>query len=533
MTNPTSPVADSGNEKRRLSFPRLLRTKPEWRTCTLWAGLLMVFLLGFGIRLYGLKNPPLDFNAVVQLRSALIARSVYYQLDASADPSLRQQAISLGALEPYEPSILESLVGFTDWVIGSEAIWVSRIYTALFWSIGGIALFALARRTASFTASLLGLAFYFFLPFGVLASRSFQPDPGMVMWILLSAYAFYRWGESFDESPKMRWRWTLIAGVLGGIAILVKAVAGFFIMGMFAGVVLSRVGIKSLFKMPFPWVTGFLALIPSLIYYILSHGTNSGSYFTFWTVSFAHMLLTSKFYSSWLGMVHSLMSLTTIMAALLGVFLARKSLKPLLIGLWIGYGLFGLCWPYQYTTHDYYHITLIAIVALSVIPLLDIVMRGLGEVHHVWRLAAIGMFLFASGYSLWVARSEILVGNNPNDPIAWKKVGDAIPANSTFIALTGDYGYRLMYYGWRQPNVIWPGSDTLDMQSEHGNDALDYATYFSSVTEGMDYFLVTGMSGLNAQPELKAILFDDYSIYQQTDDYILFDLNQPIQSTTP
>src|SRR5450756_1231333 len=38
--------------------------------------LALVFLLGFGIRLYGLKNPPLDFNAVVQLRSALIARGI-------------------------------------------------------------------------------------------------------------------------------------------------------------------------------------------------------------------------------------------------------------------------------------------------------------------------------------------------------------------------------------------------------------------------------------------------------------------------
>jgi len=492
--------------------------------------LALVFLLGFGIRLYGLKNPPLDFNAVVQLRSALIARGIYYRLDTSADPVLRQQAIGLGTLDPLEPSILESIVGFTDWVVGAENLWVSRIYTALFWVVGGIALFALARRMASFSASLLGVAFYLFLPFGVVASRSFQPDPGMVMWILLSAYAFYRWSEALDGPRRQAWTWCLLAGVLGGIAILVKVVAGFFIMGMLAGVVLYRVGLRRLFKLPYPWVTAFLTLAPSFFYYIFTHGSNSASYFTFWTLSFAHMLLTSKFYSSWLGMVNSLMGLTTFMAALIGVLLARKTVKPLLIGLWAGYGLFGLAWPYQYSTHDYYHLPLVALVGLSIVPLLDIVLRGLKETHVIWRVAAAAIFVFASGYSLWVARSQIYVGNNPSDPIAWRGVGEAIPPNSSFVALTGDYGYRLMYYGWRAPNAYWPGQDTLDMQQVHGNSPLDYPSYFASMSNGKDYFLVTAFSALDQQPQLKSILYEHYPIYKQGDGYILFDLKHPLSS---
>ncbi len=328
-------------------------------------------------------------------------------MDTSADPTLRQQAISLGTLEPLEPSILESMVGFTDWVAGAERPWVSRIYTALFWLVGGLALFALARRMASFWASLLGLAFYLFLPFGVVASRSFQPDPGMVMCILLSAYAFYRWSEALDGPPRQAWTWCLLAGVLGGIAILVKVVAGFFIMGMLAGVVLSRVGLRRLFKQPTPWVTALLTLAPSFAYYIATHGANSASYFTFWTLSFAHLLLTSKFYSSWLGMVDSLMGLTVVMAALIGVLLARKPVKPLLIGLWAGYGLFGLAWPYQYTTHDYYHLPLVGLVGLSLVPLLDVVLGALKDTHRAWRVAAAAILVFAGGYSLWVARSQI------------------------------------------------------------------------------------------------------------------------------
>ena len=122
---------------------------------------VITLLLGLGIRLYDLTAPPLDFNAVVQLRSAMIARGIYYQLDTSADPNTRQTAIAIGKLEPLEPSILEGIVGFTYYVVGGEHVWISRLYTTLFWLIGGLALFALARRMASFPAALLGLGSFF------------------------------------------------------------------------------------------------------------------------------------------------------------------------------------------------------------------------------------------------------------------------------------------------------------------------------------------------------------------------------------
>ena len=83
--------------------------------------------MGLGIRLYDLKDLPLDFHAVRQLRSALIARSVYYQINSKIDPALRQEALDTSNLEIYEPPILEEIVGLTYQVIGSEQLWISRI----------------------------------------------------------------------------------------------------------------------------------------------------------------------------------------------------------------------------------------------------------------------------------------------------------------------------------------------------------------------------------------------------------------------
>ena len=127
-------------------------------------------------------------------------------------------------------------------VIGSEQLWISRIFSSLFWLIGGMALFSLARKHTSFWAAMVGLAFYLCLPFSIIASRSFQPDPWMVMWILLTAWSADRWADN------PTWKWTILTGILGGITIFIKVMAGFFIGGFLVLVVLAQYGLPRLFR---------------------------------------------------------------------------------------------------------------------------------------------------------------------------------------------------------------------------------------------------------------------------------------------
>ncbi len=90
----------------------------RWLEIALVAALL---LLGLGLRLVNLTNPPLDFQPTRQLRAAIIARGMYYQSMPNADPQLRQKAIDIwSTMEPYEPPILERIVALTYRVIGSE-----------------------------------------------------------------------------------------------------------------------------------------------------------------------------------------------------------------------------------------------------------------------------------------------------------------------------------------------------------------------------------------------------------------------------
>jgi hypothetical protein len=146
--------------------------------------LIVLFVAATVIRLYDLTDLPLDFHPTRQLFSALKARGMYYQSLTNAPEEQRQFAIQQGKLRAtIEPEIIEKLTVFT-WKFTGEELWVARIYSSLFWLIGGIFIYLLARNLFSKDAALFATAFYLILPYGVLASRSFQPDPLMVALIV-------------------------------------------------------------------------------------------------------------------------------------------------------------------------------------------------------------------------------------------------------------------------------------------------------------------------------------------------------------
>lgn len=487
------------------------------------AVLLLVLLFGLIIRLYDLKDPPLDFHPTRQLRSAIIARGIYYQISPQADPDLRERALSTAAsLENYEPPVFEGLVGLTYRLLGREVLWISRVFAAAFWLIGGWALFSLARRFASFYAALAGLMFYLFLPFSVIAGRSFQPDPLMVMGIILSMLFAYRWVEGG------RWKWALITGLCAGLTVLVKVMALFPIAAMLVGLTLAVFGLKKTLRSGQTWVVIALLALPSLLYYVIGLGDRSSAFLSFWTVSLSRMVLTTQFYSDWLGMIHGLMGLTNIFLAVVGVVLAVQPARAMLAGAWAGYGLYGLVFPYQMTTHEYYHLMLVPLVALALVPAAGALIEQLSARPWYWRALVTGLFVFASAYSLWSARSVLYVANYQNEPISWQRMGEALPKNGRIIALTSEYGNRLKYYGWHNISAYWPFGADLRLSALAGGSPVDTPTYFAEVTNQMDYFLVTAFSELDAQPELKALLAGHYAVAVEGDGFVLYDLHHPL-----
>ena len=540
-------MAGSGSESRQQQAPGslsrgLIQHRLSWWE---WAALAVLLLVGLGLRLNDLTDQPLDFHSTRQLRSAIIARGMYFRdflIDGRGDidPAEREQAMTAwNSMERYEPPILESLVAVSYRLAGGEYLWIARVYSSLFWMVGGLALYTLARRFASGSyrpgsdrpggAALFALGFYLILPWGVVASRSFQPDPFMVMWILLAALAIERWMAAGGHS----WGWTLAAGALSGVAVLVKAMAFYPVVGMLAGAYLwlwwsdSRPLAFERLRQGQTWVLPALAGIIPAVYY-LGLGAGASEYTSFWIFSFLPLLLDSKFYVRWLGLVRGIVDVMVFFAALAGALLYSGKGRAIAVGLWLGYLLIGLTFPFQIYTHDYYSLTLVPTVALGLAPLIDGALERLNRQPRLWQAAFLIAVLVPTVYYAWIGRSVLLASDYRNEPIPWRKMGDEIPRDENIIALTHDYGNRLKYYSLRSFNRLWPSGGDLELSRAAGSERIDdFESYFAAQTQGMDYFLVTLFADLEAQPLLKTRLYDHYPVAKEGDGYIVFDLRHP------
>src|ERR1043166_9622459 len=137
--------------------------------------LVLIFGSALAIRLYDLTNLPLDFHSTRQLVSIIKARGLYYEAQPDGVSTWQlETGIRMAKLKAdVEPVIFERLVAFTYRYTG-EQLWVPRVYSSLFWLIGGIFLFLLAQEFVSFEGAFVSTAYYLIFPYAIIASRSFQ-----------------------------------------------------------------------------------------------------------------------------------------------------------------------------------------------------------------------------------------------------------------------------------------------------------------------------------------------------------------------
>ena len=484
------------------------------RTLVWRAALVLLLAVGAILRLYDLADPPLDFHATRQLRNSLVARAIYYDVLPHADVAKRALADSFRrSVGLYEPPIIESLTAFT-YLLTGESIAVPRIYQTLFWLLAGIALFDLARRISSVPAGLVALAYYLVLPFSVQASRSFQPDPLMAATFLAGVYFLFRWAE--DPS----WKWAVLAGALLGFAALVKIVIALLVGGAVIGLLLSM-RMPRVWKSRQLWAMAALMILPAFAYYVLGTPGRSSEYFFAWTVTLFQIVLSPEFYADWLAFLGSLFGLTVVLLGLVGTLLAPPRARSLLLGIWVGYLFYGLTLPFQMYTHSYYHVQLIPIVALGLACAASPILERLAAETIWWRFSLTVVLVAGFGYQAWVARSVLAAEDFRHEPAFWRQVGDSIPDDALVIALTQDYGYRLMYWGWRKVS-LWP--ILTDLSTARGGTQ-DASANFGALTAGQEYFLVTAYNQLEKQPGLARILAG-LPIAAQGNGFVLYDLRK-------
>lgn len=487
--------------------------------------IILLLLLGLGIRMLDLTDLPLDFNPTRQLFSAIKARGMYYQYASDVPEWQREMAIEQwDAKADVEPPVIETVVTGLYLVFG-EHLWFGRVVASLFWLIGGLALFGLARRIASIDGAIVALAYYLFVEFGIVASRSFQPDPLMVGLILGGLWSFVRWHE------ERTWKWTVLAGILSGMAIFVKNVAVFPLLVAFALVVLKTRGLKQVVKDPQVWALAIITALPTLVYMIDGLYISKELDVALGLRFFPQLWSDPAFYVRWKNIIGNTLGSGAFLLALLGIFLAKPGRnRSILLGTLLGYLVYGFIFAYHISTHNYYQLPLIVFIALSLSVVGKTVFHKLAEINGqsiVVRLAVVGIILFGIGSEMWDVRVELIRKDFRTEPQFWAELGDKLGHTTPVLGLTQDYGNRLAYWGWQQVDE-WPTTGDQNLRELAGR-AKTFDEIFVERTDGKQYFVITHFKQFDNQPELKDKLFNTYPVIEQTSDYIIFDLANPLE----
>jgi hypothetical protein len=501
-----------------------------------WLAIGAAVVVALGVRLYQIDEPPLDFQPERQLHGAILARWYYLKTQDSA-PLWKKRVAERSARDEGivgEPPVMEFVASQAYRVAGGEQLWIPRTLSTLLWLVGGVFLFLIARRLASLGAVLCAVTFYLFAPFGVSASRSFQPDPLMVALILATVLAILRYHER-PSAPRL-----IAAGVIAALALLVKPIYAVFpTAGALLALSVARQGVRRTLTDPHVYIFGAIALLPSLAYYLWGtvldnflEGRAGGRVLP-------ELLVESQFWRGWLHLAtHAVGGTVVLLAGLAGIVLARGTARALIVGLWLGYLAFGLTYTYPIYTHDYYSLQLVPIVALSLLPLADRALRWLNGLPRVPQVA-IAAVVVAVALVAGVAELRRHADDVPRmrqDARTYAAIGDGVDHSRSVIFLDTLAAAPLRYYAWIA-GAAWPsrgdmafeelstGTRPIDAQKRLSGRSSNHYPNRTSLEWPPKYFVVRNFAELEQQADLQRLL-ERYPRLVQTREYVIYDLRR-------
>jgi F0F1-type ATP synthase membrane subunit c/vacuolar-type H+-ATPase subunit K len=495
-----------------------LLQKKNWMWICLF---LLAMLIGTGVRLYDLQDPPLDFHPTRQLHSAVIARGMYYQTLEDAPEWKRQLSLQQWKSEGLiEPQIMERLTAFAYQLAGDEFLWLARVWAILFWVIGGIFIFLIARKISGFPGAAMAVIYYMLWPYTAIASRAFQPESLLIMMIIIGIWSFLNWLE------KQNYFWAIATGIICGLAIYVKSVGVFFIAPVIAGVLLTNFKIKHLFRSGQVWTIFGLSILPYALYHFWGVyelgllGTQFNLRF------FPAMWKDPIFYLKWLNELKRVVGFEVLIISTVGAILfPDKKFRGLLIGFFCGYILYGFTFPYHVSTHDYYHLPYSILASLGLGLIFEQIVKATGKNGKIFsRIVLSAALVFFMTIQAWDIRVTLKRENFHGEIGFWEKLGKEFMKYQEVIGIFPDYGYRLSYWGWIDVDS-WPGSDDIKLRELAGQEQNPYDNLKQSF-EDYDAFIVTQMDEFDRQPELKVFLRENFETLRDNNEIIIFDLNQ-------
>lgn len=467
--------------------------------------LLALILGAILVRTHALDQDLVTFHPTRHYRSAVLARACYYE----ATPATPEWALNVARanrdIQPAgEPPFLEWIACGAYRIAGHENVEIPRIVSVICWVFGALPVFLVARRWAIDPIALVAAALLLFLPYGIVASRNFQPDPLMTMSCLWAILALVRHHE---QSTRGR---LYAAAALTGLALLIKPMSVFVVVPVAVGLAVADRGWRRLPRSRSLVVLLTLSFIPAGAFY--GHSAVFGSLAQDqMKLRFVPSLLpTAFFWHGLLTMIRRVYGLPMFAAAVLGTVAApNRVARALLVSLWAGYAVFAVAFTYHMPTHDYYHLPYLGLVAFGAAALLERARTTIASGTSTAAMTAAGLAgcIVIAAWGSTKAWPRLSVSNAAAIVARDQRIGELTHHDRRVLFLDPEYGYSLMYHG-QLSGDYWPNVDDLAAEAYDGAKPIDARDRF--VRDYLDthptYFVATDMNSLNAETDLQDLL---------------------------
>lgn len=465
----------------------------------------LLLLAAIAIRLPGLEESVVRFHPTRHYRSAVLARACYYDHAPGIAPWAKAVADANRVMQPAgEPQVMEWLACGAYLALGHENVAIPRALAALAWIAGAIPLWHIALRVASPAGAMLAAAVYLFLPYGIVASRNFQPDQLMTLASLCAILAVLRFQERPDRAR------FIAAALTVGIAGLIKPMSVFLTLPVLLITTRSVTLLAAGLALPAAYY-GYEAVAGSLVRDQMRMRFEP------------HLLQTSFFWGGMAKMIARVETWPLLVLTVVAAVMTRGSLaRGVLAALLAGYAAFAIVFTYHMPTHDYYHLPYIALVALGVAVLCARLAARLPEVAAYALACAIAI---GGSVAVW---PRLHVADAAEYARIYEEIGELAAHDTRALFLDTEYGYALMYHG-QISGDSWPNRDDLAAEAIDGRAVVDADTrYLRDYADwGPRYFVVMDLGSLDASPDLQAMLATRATPVRETARYRVYRFNRP------
>lgn len=479
---------------------------------------LALILAALAIRARELDQPIVRFHPTRHYRSAVLARACYYDYAGGVSPAAKAVADANRVMQPVgEPQLLEWLACGAYLAIGHENITIPRAITVVVWVAGAVPLALIALRLSSPAGAIIGAALYLFLPYGIVASRNFQPDGLMTLASLWAIVGLLRY---HDDPRRSR---MLIAAAAVSVAGLIKPMSVFLTVPAIIAVAI-RSGADSRSRLQIRTAFELLAagLLLPVLYYGSSALTGNLVHDQMRMRFEPHLIPTRFFWHGLATMASRVETLPLLFLSAVAAFIARDRLaRYLLMGLLAGYAAFAIAFTYHMPTHDYYHLPYIAVVAIGVAVLVARLEQVAAAGTRVPIAIAIAAIIAVSG--AMTAWPRLHLDGADRFTRMYEEIGEAAQHDTRALFLDTEYGYALMYHG-QISGDSWPNRDDLAAEAIDGRAVVDAETRFTRdyADWAPNYFIVTDLGSLDAEPDLAAMLARHATPVRVTSEYRVY-----------